>query len=123
MKQSLLTILLFLLLNSCGFGNKGIDVSIENNTEYTLYNVSVSASPVCIVKFDSISSNQIVTKYLDMNEIQRTDGSYTIKFTYPDGNLMNESFGYYTNGWPNNYLICCSISEMSTFTRFDSYCK
>ncbi|WP_299334050.1 hypothetical protein [uncultured Psychroserpens sp.] len=123
MKQTLVVILLSLFLNSCNFGKKGIDVLIENKTKYTLYNISVSASPVATVKFDSIIPNQIITKYLDMNEIPRADGSYNINFTYPDGDAMNESFGYYSNGWPNNYLICCSISEMSTYTRFDNYCE
>ncbi|NRA94198.1 MAG: hypothetical protein HRU26_16245 [Psychroserpens sp.] len=122
MRYSSFLLLIFLILNSCGFGKKGIDVSITNDTAKTIYDVSISAGMNSEVKFDSISPNQTITKFLDMNNIGRVDGSYNINYTFPDGEVMENSFGYYTNGWPNNYQICCSINDAVISTIFDDLC-
>ena len=122
MKQTFILFLFFLLLNSCGFGKKGIEVKVENKTQTTLHNITLVASPQSSIIFDSIAPNETITKFLDMNKTQRVDGSYTVNFTYSDGEEITQSFGYYTNGFPNNYQICCEISEHTAYIAFDSYC-
>ncbi|WP_425075954.1 hypothetical protein [Psychroserpens sp. S379A] len=122
MRYSSFLITFFLILNSCGFGKKGIDVSIKNDTNLTIYNVSISAGINSEVSFDSISPNETLIKFLDMDNIDRVDGSYLLNYTFPDGENFENSFGYYTNGWPNNYLICCSINDSVISTMFDELC-
>ncbi|NIK92572.1 hypothetical protein GZ212_10465 [Mangrovimonas sp. CR14] len=122
MKQSFKLFLFLLLLSSCDFGRKGIEVKVENTTKSTLHNISVIASPQSYVIFDSIAPNETTTKFLDMKETNILDGSFTLNFTYPDGEKATQTFGYHNNGFPNNYLICCKINKMTAYVAFDRYC-
>ncbi len=123
LKQILLIVLLLLLLHSCDLIRKGMDVSIHNDTSYTIYNVTVSANADTFVTFDSISPNQEIIKFLNMKDMPKTDGAYKLIFTYPDGEEVNKTFGYYSNGWPDNEYMCCTISKRGTMTKFDRFCN
>ncbi len=123
MKKNLVIALLLLSVFSCDMIRKGMDVSIHNDTTYTIYNVIVSANADTFVIFDSISPNQEIIKFLNMKEIPKTDAAYQLIFTYPDGEEVKKTFGYYSNGWPDNAYMCCTISERGTVTKFDRFCN
>ena len=117
-----LLLTLIILIFSCNLGKKGIEVSIQNSTEHTLYNIRVIASAESSVIFDSIAPNDVQMKFLDMSKTPKNDGSYTLNFTRTDGEEISQSAGYYSNGVPLNKTICYGIDAISISTFFDDLC-
>jgi len=92
----LIILLLFFATFSCAKSN-GIDVIINNKSNYTVTNVSITTSEHVETKIiDSIRPNEEVTTYLAL-EKNKTDGAYIITFEM-NSQTTKVKDGYYTNG-------------------------
>ena len=116
-------ILIFLCISSCKQLRHGIDVTVTNVTSNTIYNITVEAGTDALIEIDSLLSNTTVTKYLDMRQLPKIDGSYMVTFMLPHGEQFKEPYGYFTNGYPVNYELCLTIGDPTIFVTFDDFCE
>ena len=97
--KKLISITLILILNSCiPFKENGIDFEIENNSDSAIEHVKFTTSEnLTFMEFDKIEPNKSVGDFLSMKN-NKSDGSYVLEFTRPNGKKELLVYGYYTNG-------------------------
>ena len=101
MKYLLTVLVITLTLNACrNDQGKGIAISVDNNSEQPIYNLTITTSEhLYSLHYPVLTADQEIDAFLDM-EKNRIDGHYEISFTRKNGKKELIKRGYYTNGGP-----------------------
>lgn len=118
MKKLLIGIIV-LTLASCAEIRGGVDVKINNNSDFTITDIMFSTSEnLENLKFESLESNKSVKGFLSMKE-NKFDGTYIINFTRENGIVESEKLSYYSNGIPLENLIEINIENDSVIQKIE----
>lgn len=97
-------ILVFLTLTSCN--NRVIaDFEITNSTGIKIEPMVISEG-----KFISLKPDEKAEYKADMTGIEKVDGSYRLSYQQ-NGETIIKDFGYYSNGYPSDYLTRIEIEK------------
>ncbi|SFJ67101.1 hypothetical protein [Olleya namhaensis] len=110
MKGNLIRIILILLtLTSCN--NRVIaDFEIINSTGIKIDSLKIEPMVVSEGKFISLKPNEKAEYKADMTGIAKVDGSYMLSYQQ-NGETFIKNFGYYSNGYPSDYLTRIEIEK------------
>mgnify|MGYP006101046779 CR=1 FL=1 len=117
MKGNLIGILLvFLTLTSCN--NRVIaEFEITNSTGIEIDSLKIEPMVVSEGKFISLKPNEKSEYKADMTGISKIDGSYRLSYQQ-NGETIIKDFGYYSNGYPSDYLTRIEIEKDTV--KFDA---
>ncbi|WP_299399187.1 hypothetical protein [uncultured Gelidibacter sp.] len=112
-------ILTVLTLNSCSrFGENGIEVAIENNSNTPITDVQFTTSEkLDVIKRTNIDPKETATDFLSMTKNQ-SDGAYFLTFTRANGKKEKIGGGYYTNGGALDRWVQFDIRTDTTLVTF-----
>jgi len=115
MKYLLTVLAVALTLNACKPDQgKGIAVSVDNNSQQTIYNLIITTSEhLSSLNYPLIKNGQEIDAFLDM-EKNRLDGHYEISFNRKNGKKELIKRGYYTNGGPLETQLDIDIQSDTT---------
>lgn len=118
--KNILLILGILLLNSCfPFTKNGIEVKIENKSDFSIKNVKFYTSEkLSVLEFDEIKSNKSIADFLSMKK-NKVDGDYILEFTRSNGKTELNDSGYYTNGFSGDKSVFFEIQNDTIIVTFD----
>jgi hypothetical protein len=110
MKVNLIGIILvFLTLTACN--NRVIaDFEITNSTGIKIDSLKIEPMVISEGKFISLKPNEKVEYKADMTGIAKVDGSYRLSYQQ-NGETIVKNFGYYSNGYPSDYLTRIKIEK------------
>ena len=110
MKENLIGIFLILFsLYSCN--NRVIaDFEITNKTGVKIDSLKIEPMVVSKGKFISLEPNEKAEYKADMTGIAKIDGSYQLSYQQ-NGETFIKNFGYYSNGYPSDYLTRIEIEK------------
>lgn len=92
-------------------GNKGVEVTIDNQSDFEIKNIVVTTSEhQSKVDLPKIEVHQKNKAFLSMKD-HLVDGHYLLEFTKDDSIKETKSFGYYTNGVPLDKEINITIKN------------
>ncbi len=98
MKNALtLLVIAFFLLCSCS--DTVADFKVVNTTDQKIENFVIEPTGIASLDFIDIDPDDSTTYSIDLDEVPKTDGTYTVSYEI-NGKLMQEKFGYYSNGLP-----------------------
>lgn|SRR5690554_2537801 len=118
MKKLLIGIIV-LTLASCAKFNLGVEVKVNNNSDFTVTDITFSTSEKLEnIEFESIEPNKSVKGFLSMKE-NKVDGHYIISFTRENGVIESEKLGYYSNGITFENLIEIDIENDSVIQKIE----
>lgn len=121
MKKTIFLFFLFIITSCNLFRHKGIDFKIANNTFAPITEVKISTTEnLDSTTFDNIGENKSREGFLSMKH-NKIDGAYIIEYTREDGNKIESTVGYYTNGTPLNNWIRFEIKSDTTLVNFGDY--
>ncbi len=104
-------------MSSCNLSKSGIEVTIENKSDFTIENLIFSTSEnLAELKFDKIEPNENVSDFLTMKD-NKIDGSYVLKFTQ-NGKKKTQHYGYYTNGGTLDKWVEFKIKNDTVIRKF-----
>ncbi len=122
MKVNLIGMILILLtLTSCN--NRVIaDFEITNSTGIKIDSLKIEPMVVSEGKFISLKPNEKVEYKADMTGIAKVDGSYRLSYQQ-NGETIIKDFGYYSNGYPSDYLTRIEIEKdtLRFEAKFEKY--
>lgn len=94
---------------------------IENTSDTTITNVNISTSEnLDSITFKSIAPKDYREDFLSMKH-NRLDGSYTLSYTKGNGTVVNENYGYYTNGGSLESWVRFEIRKDTTVVKFGEF--
>ncbi len=107
MKKLILFIIIGMMISSCFLQKSGINITLINETNEVIHHVRVTTSDnQASTMVSELKSQGRVTLHLDMGTVIQTDGDYILFFRRSSQDEYENSFGYYTNGYPlENELI------------------
>lgn len=123
MKRYTVAILLLCLTACSLIREKGIEFTIENNSDFPIEDVKFyTRERLTVMEFDKIVVDQSVSDFLSMKDNKR-DGNYILEFTRSDGTRELKGYGYYTNGgaldrWVKFEILNNSISVQFSGTGY-----
>ena len=98
MKKVITAFAFLQFLTSCG--NEGMaNFEITNSTAIKIDSLKIEPNLISKGKIISVKPNEKTKYKVDMTEIAKVDGSYTLSY-WQDGKNFIKNFGYYTNGYP-----------------------
>ena len=110
MKKKLIGIFLMLLcLTSCS-NRVTADFEITNSTGIKIDSLKIEPMVVSEGKFISLEPNEKAEYKADMTGIAKIDGSYRLSYKQ-NGETIIKNFGYYSNGYPSDYLTRIEIKK------------
>lgn|SRR5690554_3260278 len=121
MKKSFLVLCLIFILVSCNSGKNGIDVEIKNSSEVPVNDAVFFTFGNSKLFFDKIEPNQKITKFFDMTDTPKSDGSYTLTFTDKNGKKQLIGGGYYTNGGSLDRKVIYEITNDTVLVEFKGF--
>ena len=115
MKYLVTALVITFTLNACrNDQGKGLAVSVDNNSEQTIYNLKITTSEhLSSLNYPVLKADQETDAFLDM-EKNRIDGHYEISFTRKNGKIELINSGYYTNGGPLENQLDIEIQSDTT---------
>ncbi len=121
-KRLIFFLITTLTLNSCYFfGENGIEIQIENNSETSITNVKLTtAEDLNSLEFEVINSDDEVSGFFNMEE-SKSDVSYVLQFTRGNEKEEISGVGYYTNGGSLDSRVVFVIEEDTVFASTSKY--
>ncbi len=113
-------LVVFIILVSCvELKENGINVIIENETDYELKNITFHTSEkVALLLINNIKPNRSSETFYLMKE-HKMDGHYILNFTKNDTVSKSIDVGYYTNGFSLDDRVKFIIKKDTILTDFD----
>lgn len=105
---------------SCQFSKEnGIDVEITNFSNNSVTDVKFyTTDKKAVIEFEKLAPKESAKEYLNMENINKSDGAYTIELKRKDGVVDISSGGYYTNGGALNRKVEILIKNDSIVFEF-----
>jgi hypothetical protein len=117
--KKIIWILVLTVLVACSHQEKGIEVKIENQSDFPITEVEFYTSQkISLVEFQRVEAGKSVSGFLSMKE-NTTDGNYVLGFRRNNGEKELRHDGYYTNGFPSAKRVIFEVQNDTVHVKYD----
>jgi hypothetical protein len=119
--QFMYLVYVIILLSCKHLTEKGIQVTVKNSSSSTINEIEIGTSEkLATINYVKLNPGKEKNTLLTMKD-NKTDGTYSIQYTLPDGKKENINAGYYTNGAPLEGSMFIDIKSDTTLVTFSRY--